>query len=115
MVHTFVGPDDAAIEVARPALEDYLRSATDLLRPHAEAFPTFRGRAAGASSAFRDLSGSDLDSLVAFAADRYLRESGLFGKSKCLAHPQHSCVSFQHITIELSDFRGASIVDQLAH
>ncbi|MEO5842682.1 MAG: MupA/Atu3671 family FMN-dependent luciferase-like monooxygenase [Acidimicrobiales bacterium] len=80
MLHTFLADDrEHARAAARPALTGYLRSATNLLKDMASAFPTLRNAGADADEYFRSLSSSELDELLAAATDRYMDTSGLFG------------------------------------
>ncbi|MEO8696264.1 MAG: MupA/Atu3671 family FMN-dependent luciferase-like monooxygenase [Acidimicrobiales bacterium] len=80
MLHTFLADNrEVARAAARPALTGYLRSATNLLKDMASAFPTLRNAGADADEYFRSLTPSELDELLTAATDRYMDTSGLFG------------------------------------
>ncbi|MCH2164559.1 MAG: LLM class flavin-dependent oxidoreductase [Marinovum sp.] len=83
MLHTFLADSrDAAREVAREPMKDYLRAAAALIKQYAWAFPAFK-RPEGAKNAFElDLEGlseDELDAILEFAFERYFTDSGLFG------------------------------------
>ncbi|MEM7718542.1 MAG: MupA/Atu3671 family FMN-dependent luciferase-like monooxygenase [Pseudomonadota bacterium] len=83
LLHTFLAAErETARRIARGPMKDYLRSATDLLKQDAWAFPAFK-RPSGASHAKDvDLDRLDHDTLEAildFAFERYFERSGLFG------------------------------------
>jgi natural product biosynthesis luciferase-like monooxygenase protein len=91
MLHTFVSDDEVYVraQVEQP-LKNYLRTATDLLKKYASAFPAFRnGERAGVNDTdgiFRALSAEDMDTLLDHAFHRYYETSGLFGTPEsCLA------------------------------
>ncbi|MEO6184974.1 MAG: MupA/Atu3671 family FMN-dependent luciferase-like monooxygenase [Steroidobacteraceae bacterium] len=84
MLHTFVGPDRAAVEsIVRQPLKDYLKSAVALLKAAAWQSPTFKkfSEAQGKSldDFFLTVSDQDMDQLLEFAFQRYFNNSGLFG------------------------------------
>jgi natural product biosynthesis luciferase-like monooxygenase protein len=84
MLHTFIGPDRAAVERAvRDPFKAYLRSAVSLVKAAAWQFPTFRRLSAEQGTSldefFTEASPEDLDALLEFAFERYFRTSGLFG------------------------------------
>src|SRR5262249_13377169 len=87
----FVSDDEAYVRarVEQP-LKNYLRTATDLVKKYASAFPAFRtGKRAEVSDLddlFRALSAEDLDALLTHAFQRYYETSGLFATpDRCLA------------------------------
>jgi len=83
MLHTCLAETrDAAREIAREPMKDYLRSAAGLIKQYAWAFPAFK-RPDGVKNAFEldlgDLSEEDLEGILDFAFERYFNDSGLFG------------------------------------
>jgi natural product biosynthesis luciferase-like monooxygenase protein len=83
MLHTFVGPDQAAVrEKVRKPFTDYLRTSTDLIKQARWEFPAFarpgKDRAGGPTSQ-GELTGEESDALMAHAFERYFKTSGLFG------------------------------------
>ncbi|MCG7494059.1 MupA/Atu3671 family FMN-dependent luciferase-like monooxygenase [Thalassobius sp. Cn5-15] len=90
MLHTFVAEDrEAARDIAREPMKDYLRSAAGLIKQFAWAFPAFK-RPEGVKNAFDlnldSLDGEELEAILDFAFQRYFEDSGLFGTvNDCLA------------------------------
>lgn len=83
MLHTFLAESrDAAREIAREPMKDYLRSAAGLIKQYAWAFPAFK-RPKGVDNAFQldlgSLEPEELEGILDFAFERYFNESGLFG------------------------------------
>lgn len=83
MLHTYLAETrEAAEEVARGPMKDYLRSAAGLIKQYAWAFPAFK-KPEGATSPFEvDLEGLDaeeMDAILEFAFQRYFNDSGMFG------------------------------------
>jgi natural product biosynthesis luciferase-like monooxygenase protein len=83
MLHTCLAETrEAAREIAREPMKDYLRSAAGLIKQYAWAFPAFK-RPEGVKNAFEldlgDLSEDDLEGILDFAFERYFNDSGLFG------------------------------------
>ena len=83
MLHTCLAETkDAAREIAREPMKDYLRSAAGLIKQYAWAFPAFK-KPEGVKNAFElnlgDLSEDDLEGILDFAFERYFNDSGLFG------------------------------------
>jgi natural product biosynthesis luciferase-like monooxygenase protein len=83
MLHSYLADTrEAAEEVARGPMKDYLRSAAALIKQYAWAFPAFK-RPEGTSNAFDlDLEGvsdEELDAILEFAFQRYFNDSGMFG------------------------------------
>jgi natural product biosynthesis luciferase-like monooxygenase protein/FkbM family methyltransferase len=76
MLHTFVGPDDAAVrETVRGPFTEYLRSSYGLVETLAGSL----------GLATENLSAADMDALLAHAFERYFETSGLFGSpATCL-------------------------------
>jgi natural product biosynthesis luciferase-like monooxygenase protein len=88
MLHTFVAEDEAFVRAqVHGPLKAYLRSATNLLAPHASSFPAFRNASReGIDGLFQKLSEQDLEALLEHAFERYYETSGLFGTPRsCLA------------------------------
>ena len=90
MLHTFVGPDEAAVrEAVRGPLKAYLGTSLALLKQYAWSFPAFKrpqGVAVGQGDDFASLTREESDALLDFAFDRYYETSGLFGDvPQCLA------------------------------
>jgi len=83
MLHTYLAETrEAARDVAREPMKDYLRSAAGLIKQYAWAFPAFK-RPEGAQNAFDidlgSLDGEELEGILDFAFERYFNDSGLFG------------------------------------
>ncbi|MEQ9389028.1 MupA/Atu3671 family FMN-dependent luciferase-like monooxygenase [Marinovum algicola] len=83
MLHSYVAETrEAAREVAREPMKDYLRSAAGLIKQYAWAFPAFK-RPEGAKNAFDlsldGLTEEEMDAILDFAFQRYFEDSGLFG------------------------------------
>ena len=83
LLHTYIAADrETAREVAREPMKDYLRSAADLIKQYAWAFPAFKKPEGVDSSKQLDLGSLEKDELEAildFAFERYFEQSGLFG------------------------------------
>jgi len=83
MLHTYLAEDrETARRVAEEPMKDYLRSAADLIRQYAWAFPAFKKPEGMESHRALDLSALEADELEAimdFAFARYFEDSGLFG------------------------------------
>ncbi len=83
LLHTYIAEDrDTAREVAREPMKNYLRSAADLIKQYAWAFPAFKKPEGATSSKELDLGSLEKDELEAildFAFERYFDRSGLFG------------------------------------
>lgn len=83
LLHTYIAGDrDTAREVAREPMKNYLRSAADLIKQYAWAFPAFKKPEGATSSKELDLGSLEKDELEAildFAFERYFDKSGLFG------------------------------------
>ncbi|MDJ0630914.1 MAG: LLM class flavin-dependent oxidoreductase [Rhodobacter sp.] len=83
LLHTFIAETrDSARAIAREPMKDYLRSAADLIKQYAWAFPAFK-KPDGASSAreldLGSLEKDELEAILDFAFERYFERSGLFG------------------------------------
>ncbi len=83
MLHTYVADTrDAARDIARGPMKDYLRSAAGLIKQYAWAFPAFK-KPQGVDTAHQlDLGGlepDEMDAILDFAFERYFEDSGLFG------------------------------------
>lgn len=83
MLHTYLAETrEAAREVAREPMKDYLRSAAGLIKQYAWAFPAFK-KPKGVDNPFEmdlgSLSPEELEAILDFAFDRYFEDSGLFG------------------------------------
>ncbi|MDJ0823305.1 MAG: LLM class flavin-dependent oxidoreductase [Paracoccaceae bacterium] len=83
MLHTCLADSrEAAREIAREPMKDYLRSAAGLIKQYAWVFPAFK-RPEGVKNAFdlqlTDLSDEDMEGILDFAFERYFNDSGLFG------------------------------------
>ncbi len=83
MLHTYLADTrEAAREVAREPMKDYLRSAAGLIKQYAWAFPAFK-KPKGVDSPFEmdlgSLSTEELEAILDFAFERYFEDSGLFG------------------------------------
>lgn len=84
MLHTFVGKsDDEVRELVRGPMKDYLRSAADLIKQFAWAFPAFKRPGGDANKPpeidLQSLTPEELDEILDFAFLRYFETSGLFG------------------------------------
>jgi natural product biosynthesis luciferase-like monooxygenase protein len=92
MLHTFVGPDMAAVRAAvkRPLIE-YLKTSLHLVKQYAWSFPAFKRREGmdakdQGSVDLQSLSADEMDALLEYSFERYFDDSGLFGTSEsCLA------------------------------
>ncbi|QFT60479.1 Dimodular nonribosomal peptide synthase [Sulfitobacter sp. THAF37] len=83
MLHTYLAETrEAAEEVAREPMKDYLRSAAGLIKQYAWAFPAFK-KPEGATNPFdvnlEGLSDEEMDAILEFAFQRYFNDSGMFG------------------------------------
>lgn len=83
MLHSYLAKDrEAAREVARGPMKDYLRSAAGLIKQFAWAFPAFK-KPKGVSNPMQldlgALSEDELEAILDFAFERYFNDSGLFG------------------------------------
>ena len=83
MLHTCLADTrDAAREIAREPMKDYLRSAAGLIKQYAWAFPAFK-KPEGVKNPFEldlgSLSEEELEGILDFAFERYFNDSGLFG------------------------------------
>lgn len=83
MLHTFLATDrEAAREVAREPMKNYLRSAAGLIKQYAWAFPAFKkpkGMANPMDIDLGSLAPDELEAILDFAFLRYFDDSGLFG------------------------------------
>ncbi len=83
MLHTFLAQDrEAAREVAREPMKNYLRSAAALIKQYAWAFPAFKKPQGAANPMDIDLGSlapDELEAILDFAFLRYFDDSGLFG------------------------------------
>ena len=83
LLHTYIAEDrETAREVAREPMKNYLRSAADLIKQYAWAFPAFKKPEGAKTSKELDLGSLEKDELEAildFAFERYFEKSGLFG------------------------------------
>ncbi len=96
MLHTFVGPDLAAVrEKVREPFTEYLKTSVDLIQKAASAwsFAAFNQPAPGSGPkahpkdevAFKNLSPADMRAMLDHAFERYFETSGLFGTpASCL-------------------------------
>lgn len=83
LLHTFLAETrEAAREIAREPMKDYLRAAAGLIKQYAWAFPAFK-KPKGVSNAFEldlgSLTDEELEGILDFAFERYFNDSGLFG------------------------------------
>lgn len=91
MLHTFVGPDEAAVrEKVRQPLIEYLRSSLNLVKQYAWSFPAFKRREGmddtSANIDLQSLSHDEMTALLEHSFHRYYETSGLFGTPQgCLA------------------------------
>jgi hypothetical protein len=83
MLHTYLAADrEAARDVAREPMKDYLRSAAGLIKQYAWAFPAFKKPQGVANPMDIDLGSlapDELEAILDFAFLRYFDDSGLFG------------------------------------
>jgi natural product biosynthesis luciferase-like monooxygenase protein len=82
MLHTFIGPDKAAVkEVVREPMKAYLKSAVGLIKDAAWSFPTFKQSTTLADGSFGmdHLAPEEMDALLDHAFERYYATSGFFG------------------------------------
>jgi len=80
MLHTFLGSDmDVVRETVKQPLIEYLRSAADLIKQYAWAFPAFKRKEGMSNVDLQSLASEDMDALLEFAFERYFETSGLFG------------------------------------
>ena len=83
MLHTYLAETrDAAREVAREPMKDYLRSAAGLIKQYAWAFPAFKkpqGVSNPAEIDLGSLGSEELEAILDFAFQRYFDDSGLIG------------------------------------
>jgi natural product biosynthesis luciferase-like monooxygenase protein len=89
MLHTFVAEDETFVrEQVRQPLKNYLRTATNLVKQYASAFPTLKANSntANLDEQFKNLSEEDTEAILEYAFERYYQKSGLFGTPEsCLA------------------------------
>ncbi len=91
MLHTFVGPDEAAVrEKVRKPLVEYLRTSMHLVKQYAWSFPAFKRREGmddtSASLDLQSLTDDEMTSLLEHSFERYYETSGLFGTPEtCLS------------------------------
>ncbi|MEM9433531.1 MAG: MupA/Atu3671 family FMN-dependent luciferase-like monooxygenase [Pseudomonadota bacterium] len=83
MLHSFLADtQEAAREIAREPMKDYLRSAAGLIKQYAWAFPAFK-KPKDVDNAFQldlgSLTEEELEGILDFAFERYFNDSGLFG------------------------------------
>jgi len=83
MLHAYLAETrEAARDVARGPMKDYLRSAAGLIKQYAWAFPAFK-KPKGVTNPFEiDLSGlsdEEMEGILDFAFERYFEDSGFFG------------------------------------
>ena len=83
MLHSYVAQTrEAAREMAREPMKDYLRSAAGLIKQYAWAFPAFK-KPQGVDNPMQidlgTLEPEELEAILDFAFQRYFEESGLFG------------------------------------
>jgi len=89
MLHSYVAQTrDAAREIAREPMKDYLRAAAGLIKQYAWAFPAFK-KPAGVENPMQidlgSLAPEEMEGILDFAFQRYFEESGLFGTvDECL-------------------------------
>ncbi|WP_333815015.1 MupA/Atu3671 family FMN-dependent luciferase-like monooxygenase, partial [Tabrizicola sp.] len=83
MLHTYLASDrEAARDIAREPMKDYLRSAAALIKQYAWAFPAFKkpqGMANPMDIDLGSLAPDELEAILDFAFLRYFDDSGLFG------------------------------------
>lgn len=83
MLHTYLAADrEAAREVARGPMKDYLRSAAGLIKQYAWAFPAFK-KPQGVTNPMQidlqSLEAEEMEAILDFAFERYFEDAGLFG------------------------------------
>ncbi len=83
MLHSYLAETrEAARDIAREPMKDYLRSAAGLIKQYAWAFPAFK-KPEGVSNPFEmdlgSLSEGEMEAILDFAFERYFEDSGLFG------------------------------------
>ncbi|MFX0540190.1 MupA/Atu3671 family FMN-dependent luciferase-like monooxygenase [Roseovarius sp. S4756] len=83
MLHSYLADTrDAAREVAREPMKDYLRSAAGLIKQYAWAFPAFKKPKGVENPMQIDLAGLDegeMEAILDYAFERYFEDAGLFG------------------------------------
>jgi natural product biosynthesis luciferase-like monooxygenase protein len=86
MLHTFVGPDEAAVrEKVKQPLIDYLKTSLNLVKQYAWSFPAFKKREgmddanSTASVDLQSLNEEEMQGLMEHSFNRYYETSGLFG------------------------------------
>ncbi|MEE4453637.1 MupA/Atu3671 family FMN-dependent luciferase-like monooxygenase [Novosphingobium resinovorum] len=80
MLHTFLGESEDAVRAAvKPALIEYLRTSTNLLKQYAWSFPAFKTPQGAERLELSDISEEETDALLDHAFERYFETSGLFG------------------------------------
>ena len=83
MLHTYLADTrEAARDVAREPMKDYLRAAAGLIKQYAWAFPAFK-KPKGVNNPYEMdlgiLGEDELEAILDFAFERYFEDSGLFG------------------------------------
>lgn len=86
MLHTYLDQSrEAARDVAREPMKDYLRSAAGLIKQYAWAFPAFK-KPEGVKNPFEldlgSLDDDELEGILDFAFERYFEDSGMFGTAE---------------------------------
>jgi natural product biosynthesis luciferase-like monooxygenase protein len=86
MLHTFVGPDEAAVrEKVKQPLIEYLKTSLNLVKQYAWSFPAFKKREgmddanSTASVDLQSLNDEEMQGLMEHSFNRYYETSGLFG------------------------------------
>jgi natural product biosynthesis luciferase-like monooxygenase protein len=86
MLHTFVGPDEAAVrETVKQPLIEYLKTSLNLVKQYAWSFPAFKKREgmddanSTASVDLQSLNEEEMQGLMEHSFNRYYETSGLFG------------------------------------
>ncbi|WP_182085890.1 MupA/Atu3671 family FMN-dependent luciferase-like monooxygenase [Aureimonas sp. ME7] len=90
MLHTLLGEDREEVRArAREPMKAYLKTAANLIKQYAWAFPAFR-KPAGLGQALdidlQGLSAEEMDAILEFAFARYFDDSGLFGTVEDAKH-----------------------------
>ncbi len=92
MLHSFVGPDMAAVRATvKQPLIAYLKTSLHLVKQYAWSFPAFKRREGmdakdQGSIDLQSLSPEEMDALLEHSFERYFEDSGLFGTPEsCLA------------------------------
>jgi natural product biosynthesis luciferase-like monooxygenase protein len=92
MLHSFVGPDMAAVRTTvKQPLIAYLKTSLHLVKQYAWSFPAFKRREGmdakdQGSVDLQSLSTDEMDALLEHSFERYFEDSGLFGTPEsCLA------------------------------